>query len=389
MLYPSFINIIPILILQQCHAFNIPSKSYNGLQTPLRLDWPLQASKRSGAMSRKKKQGNSNKNNSSNAGFGQSNPKKSSVKELPSGVIYSRPGLYDLAFGYRNYEEEVGFLLSVHDKYSIDENVGENGRNIIELAAGPARHCITSLRDHENLISSCTAIDISVEMKEYSNLLADEELGDAGYGGCRDRFTYINEDMRNIGNEAVENKDGDVEKKLKSNSYDSAWILLGSMQHLTTNDDVISCFKSVHNLLRPGGTMVIELPHPRQTFTMVECTRNGWQVPLEDETGAEYGELKITWGDDDDKFDPIRQVRDFTVALDLIIDDKSEDADFSDLQSVKEIVPMRLFTYQEIDALSRISGFEIVQLHGALCDEIDVNNEDEAFRLVCVLRKQI
>ena len=387
MFYPSFMSIIPILILQQCHGFSISSKNYNGMRTPLTLEWPLRASKRSGAMSRKKKQGN-NKNNSSSAGFGQPKVKKSSVKEIPSGAIYSRPGLYDLAFGYRNYEEEVDFLLGVHDKYCINENVGENGKNILELAAGPARHSITSLRDNPDLISSCTAIDVSVEMMEYSNELADEELGDSGYGGCRDRFTYINADMRSVRNESSNEKD-DAEKKLKPNSYDSAWILLGSMQHLTTNDDVISCFKSVHSLLRPGGTMVIELPHPRETFTMVECTRNGWQVPLEDETGEEYGELKIIWGDDDDKFDPIRQVRDFTVALDLIIDDKSEESDSSDLQSVKEVVPMRLFTYQEIDALSRMSGFEVVQLHGALCDEIDVNNEDEAFRLVCILRKQV
>jgi hypothetical protein len=134
--------------------------------------------------------------------------------------------------------------------------------------------------------------------------------------------------------------------------------------------------------------MVIELPHPRETFTMVECTRNSWEVPLEDENG-EYGELKIIWGDDDDTFDPIRQVRDFTVAMDLNVDNKDESFDESDLQSVREVVPMRLFTFQEIDALGRVCGFEVGSLYGALSDEIDVNNEDEAFRLVCVLRKTV
>ena len=49
---------------------------------------------------------------------------------------------------------------------------------------------------------------------------------------------------------------------------------------------------------------------------------------------------------------------------------------------------MRLFTFQEIDALGRVSGFDVVQLYGALSNDfIDVNNEDEAFRLICVLRK--
>jgi len=353
----------------------------------------LQASKRSGAMSRKKGNNNSSSNNNkSGGGFGtqvnnNNNTNNKNEKIITSGVIYSRPALYDLAFGYRNYEEEVKFLLDVHDEYTLGDNIDGNdssnsiSRHIIELAAGPARHSITSLRNYPTLVSSCTAIDLSQEMMEYSKEVADEELGDVGLGGIRDRFHYIQADMRSFGN------DHNNELMVKPNSYDSAWILLGSMQHLTTNDDVIACFKSANHALRQGGTMVIELPHPRETFTMVECTRNSWEVPLEDDSGNEYGELKVIWGDDDDKFDPIRQVRDFTVAMDLKVDDEN-DVDDSDLQSVKEVVPMRLFTFQEIDALGRLSGFDVVQLYGALSNDfIDVNNEDEAFRLICVLRK--
>jgi hypothetical protein len=217
-------------------------------------------------------------------------------------------------------------------------------------------------------------------MMEYSSQVADEELGDPGYGGRRDQFQYIVEDIRRLSeSRSVANK---------SQSYDSAWILLGSMQHMTQNDDVISCLSSASNVLRQGGTLIIELPHPRETFTMVECTRNGWKVPLEDEFGEEYGELKIVWGDDNDEFDPIRQVRDFTVAMELTVkDDAMKDDDFHDLESVKEIVPMRLFTYQEIDAMARIGGFHVVGLYGALSDDVDVHSEDGAFRLVCVLRK--
>jgi hypothetical protein len=121
---------------------------------------------------------------------------------------------------------------------------------------------------------------------------------------------------------------------------------------------------------------------------MVECTRNGWQVPLEDEEGEEYGELKIIWGDEDDKFDPIRQVRDFTVAMDLTVSvDMKDQADEADMQSVKEVVPMRLFTFQEIEVMARIAGFDVETAYGALSDEVDINSEDEAFRLVCILRK--
>ena len=114
----------------------------------------------------------------------------------------------------------------------------------------------------------------------------------------------------------------------------------------------------------------------------------GWQVPLEAEEGEEYGEPKTIWGDEDDKFDPIRQVRDFTVAMDLTVsEDMKDQADEADMQSVKEVVPMRLFTFQEIEVMARIAGFDVETAYGALSDEVDINSEDEAFRLVCILRK--
>ena len=295
--------------------------------------------------------------------------------------IYSLPALYDLAFGYRNYEEEVDFLLNAHRQYSGQE--GSAGpSNILELAAGPGRHSITCLRENGGTVKSATAVDLSSDMVQYGQENADQELGDAGTGGLRDSFTYLREDMRSYCLDTDETNS-------RKETIDSAWILLGSMQHLTTNDDVIDCFQSTSNALRPGGTLIIELPHPRETFAMVECTRNGWEVPLEDDEGTEYGELKVIWGDDDDPFDPIRQVRDFSVALELSgVDENDADGEMKQLQSVREVVPMRLFTAQEMDALARCAGLRVVAMYGALSEEVAVDSDDEAFRLVCILRKE-
>jgi hypothetical protein len=154
---------------------------------------------------------------------------------------------------------------------------------------------------------------------------------------------------------------------------------------MTTNKDVISCFQNIHKRLRTGGTLVVELPHPRETFSMVECTRNGWEVPLEDENGDIYGELEIVWGDEDDTFDEISQVRQFTVSMNL----KKSRQTHSGIgtQSIKQVVPMRQFTAQEIDALATCSSFGVVAMFGALDGEVSITDEDEAFRLVCVLRK--
>jgi SAM-dependent methyltransferase len=201
-------------------------------------------------------------------------------------------------------------------------------------------------------------------MIEYATELANEVLSK----NERDKFTYKCEDMR---------------KLTTAETFDTAWILLGSLQHMQTNDDVISCLQSVCRSLNPGGTLILELPHPRETFSMVECTKNAWEVQLDDEQGTECGELQIVWGDETDVFDPIAQVRQFTVSFELTGTSEL----YKDMSSVKQVVPMRLFTAQEIDALARCSGFEIASMHGALSHEVDVNDDDEAFRLVCVLRK--
>jgi SAM-dependent methyltransferase len=296
-----------------------------------------------------------------NKGFGR---KESHEKELPISdkSIYSLPALYDLAFGYRSYQDEVDFLLEAHEAHSSSRQAPTR---VLELAAGPARHSLTALSRTDSPVKSVTAVDLSPEMKEYALQLAHEVLSSQQQDD--ECFEYICSDMR--------------EPLGKEETFDSAWILLGSLQHLQTNQDVVKCFSSAHDALKPGGTLILELPHPRETFSMVECTKNGWEVPLEDETGEEYGELQIVWGDETDTFDAIQQVRQFTVSFDL------KTTQEKDRQSVRQIVPMRLFTAQEIDALATCSGFEVVAMYGALDKDVAVDDEDEAFRLVCVLQK--
>jgi SAM-dependent methyltransferase len=277
------------------------------------------------------------------------------------------PALYDLAFGYRDYEEEVEFLVAAHDRATGGENKNKQSTtlSVLELAAGPARHSLTALQT--DAAQSVTAIDTSPDMIEYANEIAATELPDHKQSS----FRYVCDDMRSF---QLEQKNG---------KFDTAWILLGSLQHLTTNNDVIHCFQSVHDALKAEGTLIIELPHPRETFSMVECTRNGWEIPLEDEEGNESGELKIIWGDVDDKFDPITQVRQFTVAMEVT----GPEAAKADLENVRQVVPMRLFTSQEIQALAQCAGWQVVAMHGALQEGVSVDDDDAAFRLVCVLRK--
>jgi len=295
---------------------------------------------------------------------------ESSLSEHGGSQIYSKPALYDLAFGYRNFEEEVRFLIDAHTKFSED---GKAPESILELAAGPARHSLTALTEFSSSIRKCHAVDISKEMAEYSKEIAklDYNVGD-------ESFQYSSLDMRDDLSSLFEGEE---------NKVDSAWMLLGSMQHLLTTQDVLNTFSSVGSVVKKGGTLILELPHPRELFQLMECTQNGWEIPLAGEGEGEEeeedaGELKIIWGDTDDEFDPISQIRQFTVSLTLYGTQNNI------MQEVKEVVPMRLFTTQEIEALAVASqSWSLEKLYGALDpEEVDVNDEDAAFRLICVLK---
>ena len=345
----------------------------------------LYAKRRGGAMANRKKKKQSS-DTSDSKGFSQAIDEEQQASTTPADNIYSLPPLYDLAFGYRNYDEEVDFLLDVHEKYSKTTNTEAEGINILELAAGPARHSLSALSQHPpSEVSSMIALDLNKDMVIYGSENADYELGIGG--GRRDDFKYVKGDMRYA---------TDYTTKI----LDSAWLLLGSMQHLLTNEDIISCLSSLHSIIKPGGTVIIELPHPRETFCMGEMTKNGWCVPLEDDEEKEYGKLDIIWGDENDVFDEINQIRNFTVGLSLTVNDVNDipkDEDISPLflqmskdgkTSIKEIVPMRLFTLQEIDLLARCSGFDLVAKYGALSEDVAIDNEEEGYRMVCILRRR-
>ncbi|KAL3808811.1 hypothetical protein ACHAXA_001120 [Cyclostephanos tholiformis] len=94
------------------------------------------------------------------------------------------------------------------------------------------------------------------------------------------------------------------------------------------------------------GTLIIELLHPRETFRMSKCTTNGWMVPLvergtmddnynynADNDGGygdgegEYGELRIVWGKEGVIFDPVMQIWQISIGLELKVNDIDEPKD--------------------------------------------------------------
>lgn len=316
-------------------------------------------------------------------------------EERGEGGIYSHPELYDAAFGYRDFRSETEFLLRCH----AEHGGGEGPVRVLELAAGPARHALTAIMvgdvDHDSddgsdddgerdwkappSVSGSVAVDISPEMSAHcaSTVVPDILPMGPEYGFER-RFRYIVDDVRDLTALREEEAASGAEAR-----FDAAWMLLGGSAHLPTNADFVRCLTSLRSVLSPPSpssspTVVLEMSHPRETFRLVDCSEEAWEVPL---PGSGERTLRVTWGGEDDPFDPVSQVWEKTVTLDVLGPEKGS----TPLQRVREVVPMRQHTYQEVEMLSKAAGFEVAATYGAMDRDVPID-DDEAFRMVCVLR---
>lgn len=268
--------------------------------------------------------------------------------------VYSEAALYDAAFSYRDYEEEVDFLLEAHARHGP---AGTRPLRVLELGAGPARHCMVAARDHG---VTAYVLDRSADMVSYATELSlrNEVAVKCELGDMTDA-------------DAVRRAVGDLE-------VDAAWCLLGSAAHLLTARDFVAFLRAVGAVLVERGTLTVELPHPKEVFRLVEATESGWDAALPEEMEDVDGVMGVTWGTDDDPFDPITQIRTATVTLTL--------AD----RVVSDTLQIREFTCQELVAYALASGvFDCdVVFYGAMDERfLPIDDEEEAFRLVAIFTK--
>ena len=252
--------------------------------------------------------------------------------------IYDAPTLYDAAFGFRDFEDEVDFLCKAHERHG---RTGGAPSKILELAAGPARHAIEAASRGMEV----KAVDLSAAMVKCGTQIAKEEDVELDY------------------------RVGDVREPLPFTEVCSAWLLLGSVGHLLTNDDALQCFQNARKALADGGTLILELPHPRETFRVDGVSEDGWEVPFEG------GDLRVRWGAEEDAFDPLTQIRQASVAFETAG------------QVIEDVVATREYTLQELKLLASMAGFKgEVATYGALDPEFVAADDDElAYRLVVVL----
>lgn len=264
--------------------------------------------------------------------------------------VYDAPALYDAAFAFRDFEDEVDFLVEAHARAA-----GSRPRRVLELMAGPARHAIEAARRG----LEATAVDVSAAMEAYARTLAADEGAALAYvrGDVASAATYAG--LR---------------------GFDAAWLLLGSAGYLLDADAAIDTLRHVGGALRAGGTLVLEVPHPRETFRLDDVGLDAWTAP-----SGDGGEVRVSWGGDDDAFDPLTQIRRASVTFEVA------DAAGATVETVEDTVPTREYTLQELLLLARCAGcFDVdtYATYGALdTGFVAADDDDLAFRLVLVLTK--
>ena len=271
---------------------------------------------------------------------------------------YSLPLIYDIAFGDRNVEGEIDFLLN-----AAEINFGKPIGSAVELACGPGQHFRAMAKT--GIISD--GMDLSPEMVEYANELIARETGiPSGQEALCP--------TPRVGSSTCTAYQGDMRNWRAPRKYDLAYCLLVSFAHLLTNDDILAHFNCVADLLAPRGIYIISHAHPRDFYGSAEPSIERTWVAERDGITVE-----TDWGGEHQTFDPITEIDELTISYTVTSDGNSE--------RFESLERLRRLSYQTLLALLKQSGrFELAATYG----DFDIGrrlDSPDAVRMVAVLRK--
>ena len=254
--------------------------------------------------------------------------------------LYEIPVLYDLAFRRPNIDHHVKSMIECHRRYRPNHELV----NILELAAGPARHAL----QFSFLGYKSTALDFAPHMCKYA---ADLAAANA---------LTLNVVQANMKDFAIAGR------------YDLVMTLLNSIGHVYTERELETHLFCVSKHLNDGGLYIIEAHNPPWTAReSISCS--SWQIAIGE------CELQVDFGTDDDEFDQEFQIRKLKLHIHGHIQGKRlEYTDILTLRSWSEHVLDRIFDNHE--------AVEVVAKLG----ELNANqpfDQNTSARLVYVLRR--
>jgi class 3 adenylate cyclase/SAM-dependent methyltransferase len=257
--------------------------------------------------------------------------------------LYRMARAYDIAFDFRKIPSECDNLLDVYKRHG-----GRTATSFLELAAGPGLHSIEMAR--RGLVSA--ALDLSSAMARYGSNKAERAGVEVDY------------------------RQGDMVDFAWDRSFDLVAILMDSFSYLLTNERVLQHLKSVAACMKPQGIYVQEMAHPRDVLRVGISVKTDWQM---EKDGMK---VRMQWGQEDDAFDPVTQISETTVVMQI-----EEDGERIELV---DKAPQRFFTATEWEALVLASPhFDLVEQFGALDMSTPFSNDKKALRMVSVLQKRV
>jgi ubiquinone/menaquinone biosynthesis C-methylase UbiE len=249
-----------------------------------------------------------------------------------------------LAFSYRDFTAELDAVIAW-----ATESAGRPPATALELAAGPGDH-VLGLAQRGLVV---TGLDLSAQMCDRMRERADD---------LSVELDVVQADMRSFE---------------LGRTFDLAITMLDSTTYLLTLDDMLSYLDSVARHLSPGGSLIVEMSHPRDAFDADATTSSDWTMSSGDE------HVHIRWGSPDgtpDDFDATTQVTQTRVSIDYSAGNGSSVA-------VTETHPSRAWTATEFEAAIRLSGeFDVVRQFGSFSGV--ALNSPEAWRMITVLRRR-
>ena len=214
---------------------------------------------------------------------------------------YAEPGLYDIAFSYRDYDREAEVLERCFEAISQTQLT-----SVLELACGPARHLLPFVvRDIH-----CQGLDLSSDM-------------------CRYAETLI---------EPAKVLEGDMREFELGRQYDLVLLLINSVSHLLEERDLTTHLRSVRRHLTTNG------------LYLIEATRDGTDEPpgesqWRNERDSDYVDLTWSWTESTN-----------TVTLNGMY--QNREVQFS------ETFPMRRWSTEELIKFASAAGLTLVGCTG-------------------------
>ncbi len=257
--------------------------------------------------------------------------------------LYDLAEAYDIAFDFRDLAAECDKLSELCLRHR-----GKTPGSFLDLACGSGYHCIEYAKRGIRSIG----LDLSASMVDYARRKA-ERLGVAP--------TFIQSDMRDF---------------LLPRPVDLAFCAMSTFHHLLTTDDILRHLRAVARNLTAGGLYVIEAEHPRDAFGVAQSLKHEW------ESERDGIVVRSSWGSAEDRFDPITQLVDTNVRMEIRLPDRVHKSHlFTTL--------LRRLTFQELSLLVDASGvFDISEWLGRLTPECPLTNTPESIRMVPVLRRR-